>query len=143
MGVFDLFHIGHLNLLKNCKTMCERLIVGVCTDEYVRTYKQKSPIFSEQDRLQIIESLRYVDEAYLVPCEQVENKLIAWENYHFDVLFSGEDWKGSDRFKKTEELFMQYGISIEYFPYTQGISSTLIKEKLDDYLATPPCNNQS
>ena len=131
MGVFDLFHIGHLNLLNNCKTMCEHLIVGVCDDEYVRVYKQKEPVFPEHDRLKIIESLRCVDEAYLVPCEQVENKLIAWEKYHFDVLFSGEDWKGSERFKKTEEQFIQHGVSIEYFPYTEGVSSTSIKEKLD------------
>lgn len=141
MGVFDLFHIGHLNLLKNCKTMCECLIVGVCDDAYVRTYKRKSPIFSEQDRLKIIRSICYVDEVYLASCEQVENKLIAWEKYHFDVLFSGEDWKESDRFKKTEEQFMQYGVSVEYFPYTEGISSSIIKEKLEGCSETPYHNN--
>lgn len=129
-GVFDMFHVGHLNLLEKCKSMCDYLIVGVCNDDYVRNIKHKEPVYSEQDRVRILEALKVVDRAELVTIEETSDKILAIEKFHFDVLFSGDDWKGSERYQKTEEQFKKYGAFIEYFPYTQGISTTQIKEKI-------------
>ncbi len=129
-GVFDVFHIGHLNLLERCKSMCDTLIVGVCDDSYVRNIKNKEPVYPEDQRVRILNALEVVDKAVLVDIETTENKMLALERFKFDVLFSGDDWKGSERYKKTEEDFAKYGVSIEYFPYTKGISTTQIKEKL-------------
>ena len=126
-GVFDMFHVGHLNLLEKCKSMCDYLIVGVCNDDYVRNIKHKEPVYSEQDRVRILEALKVVDRAELVTIEETNDKILAIEKFHFDVLFSGDDWKGSERYQKTEEQFKKYGAFIEYFPYTQGISTTQIK----------------
>lgn len=132
-GVFDMFHVGHLNLLEKCKSMCDYLIVGVCNDDYVRNIKHKEPVYSEQDRVRILEALKVVDRAELVTIEETNDKILAIEKFHFDVLFSGDDWKGSERYQKTEEQFKKYGAFIEYFPYTQGISTTQIKEKIIIY----------
>lgn len=129
-GVFDMFHVGHLNLLEKCKSMCDYLIVGVCNDDYVRNIKHKEPVYSEQDRVRILEALKVVDRAELVTIEETNDKILAIEKFHFDVLFSGDDWKGSERYQKTEEQFKKYGAFIEYFPYTQGTSTTQIKEKI-------------
>ena len=129
-GVFDMFHVGHLNLLEKCKSMCDYLIVGVCNDDYVRNIKHKEPVYSEQDRVRILEALKVVDRAELVTIEETNDKILAIEKFHFDVLFSGDDWKGSERYQKTEEQFKKYGAFIEYFPYTRGISTTQIKEKI-------------
>ena len=128
-GVFDMFHVGHLNLLEKCKSMCDYLIVGVCNDDYVRNIKHKEPVYSEQDRVRILEALKVVDRAELVTIEETNDKILAIEKFHFDVLFSGDDWKGSERYQKTEEQFKKYGAFIEYFPYTQGISTTQIRKK--------------
>lgn len=129
-GVFDMFHVGHLNLLEKCKSMCDYLIVGVCNDDYVRNIKHKEPVYSEQDRVRILEALKVVDRAELVTIEETNDKILAIEKFHFDVLFSGDDWKGSERYQKTEEQFKKYGAFIEYFPYTQGISTTQIKKEI-------------
>ena len=136
-GVFDLFHIGHLNLLERCKSMCDCLIVGVCDDDYVRGVKHTEPIIPENDRVRILKALRCVDDAVLVDTETTNNKMLALERFGFDVLFSGDDWKGSERYRKTEEQFMEYAelhgrsaVSIEYLPYTHGISTSGIKERL-------------
>ena len=114
-GVFDMFHVGHLNLLEKCKSMCDYLIVGVCNDDYVRNIKHKEPVYSEQDRVRILEALKVVDRAELVTIEETNDKILAIEKFHFDVLFSGDDWKGSERYQKTEEQFKKYGAFIEYF----------------------------
>jgi len=129
-GVFDLFHIGHLNLLEKCKNMCDYLIVGICDDEYCLNIKKKIPIFPEKHRLRILKALKCVDMVELVNYEITDNKMLAYEKFHFNVLFSGDDWKGSDRYKKTEEQFKQIGVSIEYLPYTKEISTTEIKERI-------------
>ncbi len=129
-GVFDLFHVGHLNLLERCKSMCDYLIVGVCDDKYVTEIKKKIPIYNEEQRVRIINALKVVDRAELVTIEETDDKLLALEKFKFDVLFSGDDWKGSERYKKTEEQFKALGATIEYLPYTNGISTTQIKEEL-------------
>lgn len=129
-GVFDVFHVGHLNLLERCKEMCDVLIVGVCDDTYVREVKKKEPVYPENDRVRILKALKAVDDAVLVDIETTNDKLLALKKIHFDVLFSGDDWKGSERYKKTEEQFAEKGVSIEYFPYTKGISTTQIRQSL-------------
>lgn len=128
-GVFDLFHTGHLNLLERCKTMCDVLIVGVCDDDYVRNVKHKEPVISETDRVRILNALKCVDHAELVDVQTTEDKMLAQSRFHFDVLFSGDDWKGSDRYIRTEQQFADIGVQIEYLPYTQGVSTTEIKAK--------------
>lgn len=131
-GVFDIFHVGHLNLLERCKSMCDILIVGVCDDTYVREIKHKEPVYPDDQRVRILKALKVVDNAVLVDIETTDDKLLALEKFHFDVLFSGDDWKGSERYKRTEEQFAKLGATIEYFPYTQGISTTDIKNKIKD-----------
>lgn len=127
-GVFDLFHIGHLNILQRAKEQCDYLIVGVSTDELVAQYKHKRPVISYEERSRIVESIRYVDK--VVP-QVNRNKLEAWEQLHFDRMFVGDDWKGSALFTELEEKFRPLGVEIVYFPYTNGTSSTFLKDVLD------------
>lgn len=129
-GVFDLFHVGHLNLLERCKKQCDILIIGVCNDDYVRNVKGKEPVYFETDRVRILNALECVDEAVLVDIETTNDKMIAFEKFKFDVLFSGDDWKGSKRYQETERQFASLGVAIEYFPYTKGVSTSQIREKI-------------
>lgn len=129
---FDLFHVGHLNLLERCKEQCEYLIVAVCGDDYVRDIKHKTPVFSEEERVRIIGALKCVDKVDTITIEEVDDKMLALERFRFDVLFSGDDWKGSERYRKTEEQFAELGVAIEYLPYTRGVSTTEIKAILKD-----------
>ena len=132
-GVFDLFHVGHLNLLTNCKKQCDKLIVGLCDDEYVVKVKKNQPVFPQEDRFRILEALKIVDEVHYVTIEEVYDKQLAQKIFGFDVLFSGDDWKGSDRYANTEKEFEKIGVSIEYLPYTKGISTSSIKKSLSKY----------
>ena len=132
-GVFDLFHVGHLNLLTNCKKQCDKLIVGLCDDEYVVKIKKNQPVFPQEDRFRILEALKIVDEVHYVTIEEVYDKQLAQKIFGFDVLFSGDDWKGSDRYANTEKEFEKIGVSIEYLPYTKGISTSSIKKSLSKY----------
>lgn len=126
-GVFDLFHVGHLNILKKAKEQCEYLIVGVSTDELVMKYKNKKPVIPFQERLEIVEGIKFVDA--VVP--QVDrDKFMAWEHLQFNAMFVGDDWKGKPLFVQLEHQFSQVGVEIVYFPYTKGVSSTLVKEKI-------------
>ena len=125
-GVYDLFHIGHLNLLKNAKGLCDKLIVGVTVDELV-AYKHKRAIIPFEDRLEIVRSIKYVDAA--IPQETLD-KFEVWQKLKFDVLFVGDDWYQSERWQELEEKFKAVGVKIIYFPYTKGTSSTLINQTL-------------
>ncbi len=126
-GVFDMFHIGHLNILRRAKEQCDYLIVGVSTDELCMSYKHKTPIIPYEERKAIVEAIKYVDE--VVP--QVDrDKFGAWERLHFNRMFVGDDWKGSELFAEVEKQFSDIGVDIVYFPYTKGTSSTLLKEKI-------------
>ncbi|MFT9596619.1 adenylyltransferase/cytidyltransferase family protein [Mesobacillus sp.] len=126
-GVFDLFHVGHLNILRKAKEQCEFLIVGVSTDELVMEYKNKKPVIPYVDRAEIIEGIKYVD---MVVPQVNRDKFSAWENLKFDAMFVGDDWKGSPLFCEVEKRFKQVGVEIVYFPYTKGVSSTIVKEKI-------------
>ena len=132
-GVFDLFHVGHLNLLEKAKQQCDYLIVGVCSDEYVRKIKGKVAIINESDRTRILNALKCVDRAEIVSIEETLDKMLAWKRFGFNVLFSGSDWKGTDRFLKTEKQFRENNIELEvvFFDYTQGVSTTEIKQHFD------------
>jgi len=126
-GVFDLFHIGHLNLLRKAKAQCDYLIVGVSIDPLV-AYKNKHAVIPFEERIEIIRSIKYVDEA--VPQENMD-KMEAWRKYHFNVMFVGDDWKGTEKWNNYEKQFAEVGVKIVYFPYTKGTSSTLINETLE------------
>ena len=126
-GVFDLFHIGHLNLLKNAKGMCDRLVVGVTVDELV-AYKGKQAMIPFEDRIEIVRSCKYVDAA--VPQYDMD-KLAACKKLGAKLLFVGDDWYGTEKWKEYEKQFTEAGIRIVYFPYTRGISSTKITEALN------------
>ena len=125
-GVFDLFHVGHLNLLKNAKGMCDKLIVGVTVDELV-AYKGKKAMIPFEDRIEIVRSIKYVDA--VVPQYDMD-KLNMCKKIGATTLFVGDDWYGTEKWKKYEEEFKKEGISIVYFPYTKGVSSTRISKAL-------------
>lgn len=126
-GVFDMFHIGHLNLLKKAKEHCDYLIVGVSTDEVVQSYKNKTPIIPFEERIAIVQELKCVDQA--VPQTSMD-KMEAWKKYHFDALFHGSDWKGSDMYNKMIAEFSEVGVDVVFLPHTEGVSSTLLSEVL-------------
>ena len=125
-GVYDLFHIGHLNILKRAKEMCEYLIVCVSSDELVRD-KHKKPVISFEERIEIVNSIKYVDKAVI---QENMDKMAAWKRYHFDVMFVGDDWKGTNKWNDLEKDFKDIGVDIVYFPYTKGTSSTLLNQVL-------------
>ncbi len=125
-GVYDLFHIGHLNLLKNAKGMCDKLVVGVTVDELV-SYKGKRSLIPFEDRIEIIRSIKYVDAA--VPQYNMD-KLTACKELGATVMFVGDDWYGNKKWKQYEKEFAKEGIKIVYFPYTKGVSSTKITDAL-------------
>jgi len=124
-GVYDMFHIGHLNLLRRAKEQCDYLIVGVSTDELVKKEKKKTPVISFQERMEIIKELRCVDK--VVP-QYNKNKMQAWEEYHFDKMFVGSDWQGTMQWQEFEKQFEPIGVKIIYLPHTDGISSTILTE---------------
>ena len=128
-GVFDMFHVGHLNILKGAKEQCEYLIVGVSTDANVVRYKHKTPVIPYEQRRAIVEAIRYVDE--VVPQENMD-KFEAWRRLHFDVMFHGSDWKGSQMYNEIEEKLAGVGCDIVYLPHTDGVSSTLLTDKVDN-----------
>ncbi len=120
-GVYDMFHIGHLNLIRRAKELCDKLIVGVSTDELVERDKHKIPVIPFTERMEIVSAIRYVDE--VVP-QQNKDKLAAWRMYHFDKMFVGSDWQGSPQWTEFEKQFAPLGVEIIYLPHTDGISST-------------------
>lgn len=126
-GVFDMFHIGHLNILRRAKELCDYLIVGVSTDELVQHEKNKTPIIPFTDRIAIVKAIQYVDK--VVPQEN-KNKLEAWQKYKFDKMFVGGDWKGTQVWEQFEKEFAPLGVEIIYLPHTDGISSSILRDKL-------------
>ena len=126
-GVFDMFHIGHLNILRRAKDLCEYLIVGVSTDEVVQSYKNKTPVIPYENRVAIVEAIKYVDK--VVPQTSMD-KFEAWEEIHFDVMFHGDEWKGTELYNKYEEEFAKVGACIHYLTHTEGISSSILREKI-------------
>lgn len=129
-GVFDMFHIGHLNVLKRAKEQCDFLIVGVSTDEVVLENKHKRPIIPFDERMKIIESIKYVDKAIPQESYDIEGKIrIAVEN-NIDVMFVGSDWKGTNKWNKLESILKEKNIEVVYLPHTDGVSSSILREKI-------------
>ena len=126
-GVFDLFHIGHLNILRRAKEQCETLVVGVTTDELCYVRKQKYPIINENERMAIVEAIRYVDK--VIPQSDME-KINMVKKLGADAVFVGSDWKGSDAWNKYEIEFRNAGCTVVYLSHTDGISSTILREKV-------------
>ena len=127
-GVYDLFHVGHLNLLKNAKGLCDQLIVGVTSDELV-SYKNKKAVIPHNERMEIVRNIKFVDA---VVTQNDMDKFKMWERLKFDVMFVGDDWFDTPKWKELDEKFKSVGVKIIYFPYTKGVSSTLINSTLDD-----------
>ena len=126
-GVFDLFHVGHLRILRNARGMCDKLIVGVTTDELV-AYKKKRAVIPFDERLEIVRSIEYVDS---VVAQEDMDKFAMWEKLKFDVMFVGDDWQKTEKWDDYEKQFSEVGVRIVYFPYSKGTSSTLINEVLE------------
>ena len=126
-GVFDLFHIGHLNLLRNAKKRCDELIVGVSLNELVFSYKRRYPIIPDFQRIEIIRALKCVDRAYLI---DFRDKFRGWKEFRFDIIFVGDDWKGNILWEKWEEKLAKVGAKVMYLPYTLEQSTTKIIESI-------------
>jgi glycerol-3-phosphate cytidylyltransferase len=126
-GVFDMFHVGHLNLIENARNHCDHLIVGVNSDELVASYKDKKAVVPFEERFRIVKAIRHVDEAVRV---DTLDKAMLWREKPFDLLFIGDDWKGSPRWQKTEREMLALGVRTIYLPYTAGTTSTLLRDKL-------------
>lgn len=126
-GVFDLFHIGHLNILRCARDQCDRLIVGLTTDELCFQLKGKLPVIPYIERRQILKAIRYVD--LVVPQAKID-EYSDWKQLGFHIIFKGSDWQGSKKWAGLESTFKSVGVAVQYFPYTETTSSTLIKQTL-------------
>ena len=126
-GVFDLFHHGHVNLLRNARALCDKLIVGVTIDELV-SYKAKKAVIPFENRMDVVRGCRYAD---LVVAQDSMDKMDAHQKYKFDLVFVGDDWQGSDRWNEIDRKFADVGVRVIYLPYTKSVSSTLVNETLE------------
>lgn len=129
-GVYDMFHIGHLNLLNEAKKNCEYLIVGVNSDELVESYKLKTPVIDQENRKTIVENIKSVNECIIV---NTLDKTKIWKEIKFNAIFIGDDWKGNERWIQTEKDLKKYGVEVIYLPHTKGVSSTKLRSE---------CNNE-
>ncbi len=127
-GAYDLFHIGHLNILKHAKSACDHLIAGVVSDEMLIATKGKAPVIPLAERLEIVQSIRYVDQAV---AEVLPDKLDTWRELRFDIFFKGDDWRGTEKGLRLEREFAKVGVEVVYFPYTMTTSSTSLRRALD------------
>ncbi len=127
-GVYDLFHVGHLNLLSRARSMCDHLVAGVVSDEIATRAKGRGPVVPLEERLEIVRSIRFVDEAV---AEVLPEKLDTWREIGFDLIFKGDDWKGTPKGDKLERDFARVGVEVVYLPYTVHTSSTLLRQALD------------
>lgn len=129
-GTYDMFHIGHLNLLRNAKAHCDYLIVGVNSDDLVQSYKNKRPIVPISERIEIVSAIRFVDQTIIT---ETLDKVEMLEKLHFDEIYIGDDWLGNARWEQTGRDMEARGAKLVYLPYTKDTSSTLLRAKLVDY----------
>lgn len=127
-GVFDMFHVGHLNILRSAAANCDHLIVGVASDEYVERLKGQLPVVPQAERIEIVSHFRFVDEVIL---DGSEDKTIAWSQRPFDVIFKGDDWRGTSKGDRLEAEMASVGARVMYFPYTLHTSSTRLRAYID------------
>lgn len=127
-GAYDLFHVGHLNLLRHARSRCDYLVAGVVSDGMAERAKGRPPVVPLVERLEIVRSIRFVDAAFV---ETVPDKLETWQQIRFDVLFKGDDWRGTPKGERLEADFRTVGVEVVYFPYTVHTSSTQLRRALD------------
>ena len=130
-GVYDLFHVGHLNILRRAREHCDELIAGAVTDDVVERTKGKRPVVPLSERMDILDSLSIVDRVVADDC--TSDKLPMWERLHFDVLFKGDDWRGTPKGDELEASMAVVGVRVVYFPYTHGTTSTLLRDFITAY----------
>lgn len=130
-GTFDMFHIGHLNLLKHAQELCDYLIVGVNSDNLVQSYKSKTPVINEVERAEIVRNIKGVSECAVVT---TLDKMDAYERFHFDVIFIGDDWKGNSRWIQTEDEMKEIGVDLVFLPHTDGVSSSALTKVIKNIL---------
>lgn len=123
-GVYDMFHIGHLNLLNHAKEYCDTLIVGVNSDELVKSYKHKIPVINQDERRAIVASIKAVDACVIADTLDKEE---IWKSLHFDAIFIGDDWKGNPRWEQTKVDLAKLGVDVVFLPHTEGVSSTILR----------------
>lgn len=126
-GAYDLFHIGHLNILKHAAENCDRLIAGVVSDEMLVLAKGRPPVIPLAERLEIVRALRFVDDVH---AEVLPDKIDTWRQVGFDVIFKGDDWRGTPKGDRLERDFARVGVEVRYFPYTMHTSSTMLRKAL-------------
>lgn len=131
-GVYDMFHVGHLNILRRAKEHCDYLVAGVVSDEMCELAKGRGPIIPQAERLEIVQHVSYVDEAII---EVVPDKLVTWESVRFDMIFKGDDWRGTLKGRRLERDFARLGVEVVYFPYTVHTSSSMLRRVLSDVIA--------
>ena len=131
-GVYDMFHIGHLNIIRNAKEYCDYLVVGVTTDEVSGEKKGKFPIIPYEERYKIVESIKYVDQVVPQLGYDLQTKIEAWKELRFNVMFVGDDWKGTEKWNNIEREFSKLGVDIVYLPHTEGISSTKLRAIINE-----------
>ncbi len=127
-GAYDLFHIGHLNILKHAKANCDHLIAGVVSDEMLQLNKGITPVITLAERMEIVRHIDFVDQVH---AETLADKLDTWEQLRFDVFFKGDDWRGTEKGERLEREFAKVGVEVVYFPYTMSTSSTRLRGALD------------
>lgn len=127
-GVYDLFHVGHLNILRQARERCDYLIAGVVSDDMAFHAKGRFPVIPLTERLEIVKHIEFVDEAI---CETVPNKIDVWHQHPFDVIYKGDDWRGTAKGDALERDFASVGVEVSYFPYTIHTSSTLLRAALE------------
>lgn len=128
-GVYDMFHIGHLNLINHAKEYCDHLIVGVNSDELVESYKHKIPVINQEERREIVANIKAVDECVIAT---TLDKMQSWEQLHYDAIFIGDDWKGDARWQQTKEDLAKIGVDVVFLPHTDGITSTQLRPQSDN-----------
>ena len=133
-GVFDMFHVGHLNILRNARLTCDVLIAGVVSDQRATAVKGQEPVVPLSERLEIVRAIRYVDN---VVVEDVPTKIEMWRRLHFDVIIKGDDWRATPKGDALEREFADLGVEIAYLPYTVHTSSTMLRQILHQRIAIP------
>tara|TARA_B110000503_G_scaffold105886_1_gene158030 strand:- start:1061 stop:1489 length:429 start_codon:yes stop_codon:yes gene_type:complete len=127
-GVFDLFHVGHVRILKKSKSLCDKLIVGVSSDNLVKKYKNKYPVISQKERMEVVKNNKHVN--YVVS-QNTLDKFISWKKLKYDIMFVGDDWYDTKKWQELDKKFKKVGVRIIYLPYTKGTSSTIINNILN------------
>jgi glycerol-3-phosphate cytidylyltransferase len=128
-GSFDMFHIGHLNLIRRAREQCDKLIIGLNSDDFIYSYKKKYPIIPANDRKEILKACRYVDDVII---KDIPDSFLVWEKYHYDKLFIGSDYRGSLQYMELDKLLRQVNAEVVILSYTEGISSSILRKKLEE-----------